>query len=77
MCVEFFDTAGFHDNPGEIEAEGIRRTNELLKVVDLAIWVHDCSEKNKINKQSTILNVNKYNNLTQIIIKHTTIKNTK
>ncbi|MEC9415897.1 MAG: tRNA uridine-5-carboxymethylaminomethyl(34) synthesis GTPase MnmE [Pseudomonadota bacterium] len=49
LCVEFFDTAGFRENPEEIEAEGIRRTNALLKTVDLAIWVHDYSEKNKID----------------------------
>ena len=72
LCVEFFDTAGFHDNPGEIEAEGIRRTNELLKVVDLAIWVHDYSEENKINKQfipsslKHILALNKIDLLSQM-----------
>jgi len=57
LCVEFFDTAGFRNNPDEIEAEGIRRTTELLKAVDLAIWVHDYSEKNKINKQFLPLNL--------------------
>ena len=72
LCAEFFDTAGFRDNPKTIEAEGIRRTNELLKVVDLAIWVHDYSEKNEINKQfipanlKHILALNKIDLLSQM-----------
>ena len=49
ILFDFFDTAGYRETPEKIEAEGIKRTNKLLRGVDLAIWVHDISANEELD----------------------------
>ena len=39
--ITFFDTAGFRDAQDGVEAEGIRRTGELVKAADLVLYLVD------------------------------------
>ncbi|MCB1844541.1 MAG: tRNA uridine-5-carboxymethylaminomethyl(34) synthesis GTPase MnmE [Halioglobus sp.] len=41
LLVELVDTAGLRDDPDRIEAEGIRRAREAMRVADLVLWVVD------------------------------------
>jgi tRNA modification GTPase len=43
LPVELVDTAGLRDDPGRIEAEGIRRAREALKSADAILWIQDAS----------------------------------
>ncbi len=43
LSLEFYDTAGLRDDPDSIEAEGIRRTNNIIEESDVILWVHDLS----------------------------------
>ncbi len=44
ILVNFYDTAGLHETENNIEAEGVRRARELLKISDIQIRVVDGSE---------------------------------
>ena len=41
LPVEIVDTAGLHDSPDRIEAEGIRRATASLQNADIVLWVED------------------------------------
>ncbi len=43
LAVELVDTAGIRDNPGRIEAEGIRRARAALTSADAVLWIQDAS----------------------------------
>jgi len=62
LSVEFIDTAGLRDNPDLIEAEGIKRTKEIIKSVDLALWIHDLSSS------ESFLSSNLPSDLTSIVV---------
>ena len=44
LAVELVDTAGIRDNPGRIEAEGIRRARRALADADAVLWIQDASD---------------------------------
>ena len=60
VCVNIYDTAGFHDTNNEIEKEGIIRATNLLKVCDIQIRVVDGTENNWKTKLNKIPKVNDY-----------------
>ncbi len=43
LAVELVDTAGLREDPGRIEAEGIRKAKEVLATADAALWVQDAT----------------------------------
>lgn len=43
LAVELVDTAGLREDPGLIEAEGIRRAKEAMRSADAVLWVEDAS----------------------------------
>ncbi len=43
LAVELVDTAGIRENPGRIEAEGIRRARRALASADAVLWIQDAS----------------------------------
>ncbi|MGR8948279.1 MAG: tRNA uridine-5-carboxymethylaminomethyl(34) synthesis GTPase MnmE [Gammaproteobacteria bacterium] len=46
LSIRFHDTAGLRHQPAdEIEAEGIRRTKDVIEQVDLCLMVYDASEE--------------------------------
>src|SRR5690606_26372662 len=49
LLVELVDTAGLRDDPDRIEAEGIRRAREAMRVADLVLWVVDSRADAKID----------------------------
>lgn len=66
LSVEFIDTAGLRDNPDLIEAEGIKRTKEIIKSVDLALWIHDLSSSESFlptNLPSDLASIVVYNKI--------------
>ncbi len=44
LAVELVDTAGIRENPGRIEAEGIRRARRALADADAVLWIQDASD---------------------------------
>lgn len=44
LTVELVDTAGLRENPGIIEAEGIRRALEAQKNADTILWINDAQD---------------------------------
>ena len=44
LAVELVDTAGLRDDPGRIEAEGIRRAKQAIERADAVLWVQDASD---------------------------------
>ena len=44
LAVELVDTAGLRDDPGRIEAEGIRRARQAIENADAVLWIQDASE---------------------------------
>ena len=45
IAVELRDTAGFQQNVGVIEKEGIRRARKTLLESDIVLWVNDIAEE--------------------------------
>jgi tRNA modification GTPase len=43
LAVELADTAGLRDDPGVIEAEGMRRARAALRQADAVLWIEDAS----------------------------------
>jgi tRNA modification GTPase len=43
LSVELIDTAGLRDNPGRIEAEGIRKAKAVMQTADAVLWVKDAT----------------------------------
>jgi tRNA modification GTPase len=43
LVVELVDTAGLREDPGRIEAEGIRRAHRALQSADAVLWIQDAS----------------------------------
>jgi tRNA modification GTPase len=43
LAVELADTAGLRDDPGVIEAEGMRRARVALRQADAVLWIEDAS----------------------------------
>lgn len=41
--IELSDTAGLRDEPGELERQGIERTQAMLDAADLVVWLMDAS----------------------------------
>ena len=60
VCVNIYDTAGFHSTNNEIEKEGIKRAINLLKVCDIQIRVVDGTENNWKKKLIEIPKVNDF-----------------
>ena len=56
LSLEFYDTAGLRDDPDLIEAEGIRRTNNIIEESDVVLWVQDISGQ-LFSEQSFLVNV--------------------
>ena len=80
LRVEFIDTAGLRDNPDIIEAEGIKRTNEVIKSVNLALWVHDASSSKPFlanNLPPDIPSIVVYNKIDLIELEQECIDNKK
>lgn len=44
LAVELVDTAGLRDDPGRIEAEGIRRARQAIENADAVLWIQDATE---------------------------------
>jgi len=44
LAVELIDTAGLRDDPGRIEAEGIRRARRAIENADAVLWIQDASD---------------------------------
>ena len=44
LAVELVDTAGLRDDPGRIEAEGIRRARQAIESADAVLWIQDATE---------------------------------
>ena len=55
LAVELIDTAGLRDDPGTIEAEGIRRAKDALASADAVLWVQDVTavDADQIDSQVT------------------------
>jgi len=45
IAVELRDTAGFQQNVGVVEKEGIRRARKTLLEADIVLWVNDIAEE--------------------------------
>lgn len=45
LVVELVDTAGLREDPGVIEAEGMRRAREALRSADAVLWIQDASHE--------------------------------
>ena len=43
LAVELVDTAGLREDPGRIEAEGIRRARQAIENADAVLWIQDAS----------------------------------
>jgi tRNA modification GTPase len=43
LAVELSDTAGLRDDPGVIEAEGMRRARAAMRQADAVLWIQDAS----------------------------------
>lgn len=43
LAVELVDTAGLREDPGRIEAEGVRRARAAMQSADAVLWVQDAS----------------------------------
>ena len=66
--VRLFDTAGLQRASNVVEEEGIRRSRQVIKEVDILFWIMDCSEmktslnewrKNKLPRDRTWILFNK------------------
>ena len=44
LAVELVDTAGLRDDPGRIEAEGIRRARQAIENADAVLWIQDAAD---------------------------------
>jgi tRNA modification GTPase len=42
--IRFFDTAGIHEAKNEVEAEGIRRSRQVMEEADILFWLVDASD---------------------------------
>jgi tRNA modification GTPase len=57
---KLFDTAGIHESPGTIEAEGVERSKELLEESDLVVVLLDGSEPARESDESILRMVESY-----------------
>ena len=46
LAVELVDTAGLRDDPGRVEAEGIRRARKAIESADAVLWIQDATDAN-------------------------------
>ena len=44
LAVELVDTAGLRDDPGRVEAEGIRRARKAIESADAVLWIQDATD---------------------------------
>ena len=44
LAVELVDTAGLRDDPGRVDAEGIRRARKAIESADAVLWIHDATD---------------------------------
>jgi len=44
LAVELVDTAGLREDPGRIEAEGVRRARAAMQSADAVLWVQDATD---------------------------------
>ena len=44
LAVELVDTAGLRDDPGRVEAEGIRRARRAIESADAVLWIQDATD---------------------------------
>lgn len=57
LCVELADTAGLREDPGVIEAEGIRRARAAMATADAVIWVQDATGDAPESGETTLADV--------------------
>jgi tRNA modification GTPase len=49
LAVELVDTAGLRDDPGRVEAEGIRRARKAIESADAVLWIQDATDSDQGN----------------------------
>jgi len=54
LAVELVDTAGLRDNPGTIEAEGIRRAHDALSKADAVLCIVDAQANDERSAQESV-----------------------
>ena len=54
LAVELVDTAGLRENPGIVEAEGIRRARQAMATADAVIWLQDVTEPDAGEPRETL-----------------------
>lgn len=60
---KLYDTAGIHESPGDIEAEGVERSKETLQEADLVLVLLDGSEPAQESDESILRLVENYPSL--------------